>query len=87
MAHTFQLLRHDAYCLKTVLLRLKSGQLIANQIVTVMTRKEILLRKWQGKNSLSLGSNPIKLIWSMIKNKISVLMILMSRIKKELCLD
>ena len=32
MAHTVQLLRHDAYCPKTVLLRLKSGQLIANQI-------------------------------------------------------
>ena len=32
MAHTVQLLRHDAYFPKTVLLRLKSGQLIANQI-------------------------------------------------------
>ena len=33
MARTVQLLRRDAYCpILTVLLRLKSGQLIANQI-------------------------------------------------------
>ena len=55
MARTVQLLRHDAYCpVLTVLLRLKSGQLIANQIsefvivmiiiiTTMMMRRRIII--------------------------------------------